>query len=70
MILVSKDLSASREQDTASRSDVSDSRNAKSTFVKGVNSHIAELCPGRCNWSKAAPGSLLLPSNKPHTLYL
>lgn len=47
-------LSESREQGISNRSDVSDSKDTKATFVKGVVSHIAELCPGRCNWSKAA----------------
>lgn len=43
VILVSKDLSESREQDISNRSDISDSKNAKPTFVKGAVSHIAEL---------------------------
>lgn len=69
VILLSKDLSESREQDISNRSEASESKDAKATFVKGVISHIAELCPGRCDWSTAAPGSLLLLSNKHHTLY-
>lgn len=43
VILVCKELSESREQDISNRSDVSDSKNAKSTFVKGGVSHTAEL---------------------------
>lgn len=68
VILQSKDLPESREEDILNRSEILSPTDSKATFVK-VLFHTEELCPGRCNWSKAAPGSLLLLGNTASYIY-